>query len=245
MATDMPATGTRPRSDAPRAGNAAGVVIHQHPSPNCGPRRDGLIPRFVVLHYTAMATAEAAIDRLCDPDAEVSAHYVICKTGRVTQLVGQGARAWHAGAGEWQGLRDMNSRSIGIELDNDGQGPFSAPLMDGLEALLAQIIAAWDIPPQNVIGHSDMAPGRKFDPGPHFDWPRLEAQGLAGKRGEDAGPRDPDPKLFDQIAVAAGYSADLDHQTRLAAVRLRYRPCATGPLEPQDFTPIGHAGLWI
>ncbi|MEO0692296.1 MAG: N-acetylmuramoyl-L-alanine amidase, partial [Pseudomonadota bacterium] len=79
------------------------VDIHQHPSPNYGPRRDGLTPRFVVLHYTAMESAQAAIARLCDPAYEVSAHYVICKTGRVTQLVGEGMRAWHAGAGEWHG----------------------------------------------------------------------------------------------------------------------------------------------
>ncbi len=244
MATAMPAIGIQRRSGVLLAADAADVVIHQHPSPNCGPRRDGLIPRFVVLHYTAMATAEAAIERLCDPVAEVSAHYVICKTGRITQLVAEGARAWHAGVGKWQDLDDMNSRSIGIELDNDGQGPFAPPLMESLETLLSRILTAWDIPAGNVIGHSDMAPGRKIDPGPHFDWARLEAQGLAGQRGTDAGPRDPDPQLFDQIAVAAGYDAALDHETRLAAVRLRYRPEATGPVTSQDFTPIGHAALW-
>lgn len=220
------------------------VEIHQHPSPNCGPRRDGLTPRIVVLHHTAMASAEAAIARLCDPAHEVSAHYVICKTGRVTQLVGEGLRAWHAGAGEWQGLHDINSRSIGIELDNDGCGPFPEALMASLEALLRQILTGWDIPPQNVIGHSDMAPGRKFDPGPWFDWPRLEAQGLAGKRGDDVGPGDPSLETFAKIARSAGYTADVDPETLLGAVRLRYRSFTTGPLQAQDYTPIGHLAHW-
>jgi len=220
------------------------VDIHQIPSPNCGPRRDGLIPRFIVLHYTAMPGAQAAIERLCDPAAEVSAHYVICKSGRVTQLVGEGLRAWHAGAGEWEGLHDINSRSIGVELDNDGQGPFSEALMASLEALLAPMLAAWDIPPQNVIGHSDMAPGRKVDPGPWFDWPRLEAQGLAGNRGGDFGPGDPTLESFTRVARLAGYTADADAETLLAAVRLRYRSFKTGPIEPEDFTPIGHSALW-
>ncbi|WP_413845950.1 N-acetylmuramoyl-L-alanine amidase [Tateyamaria sp.] len=220
------------------------VEIHQHPSPNCGPRRDGLSPQFVVLHYTAMASAETAIERLCDPAYEVSAHYVICKTGRVTQLVSEGMRAWHAGAGEWKGLRDINSRSIGIELDNDGQGAFAAPLMHSLETLLARILAGWDIPPQNVIGHSDMAPGRKFDPGPWFDWARLEQRGLAGKRGTGPGPTDLSLEDFATFARDAGYTADADAETLLAAVRLRYRSFKSGLLEPEDFAPIGHTALW-
>ncbi|MEP0988880.1 MAG: N-acetylmuramoyl-L-alanine amidase [Tateyamaria sp.] len=214
------------------------VEIHQHPSQNCGPRRDGLIPQFVVIHFTAMASAEAAIERLCDPQFEVSAHYVICKTGRITQLVGEGARAWHAGAGSWQGLDDLNSRSIGIELDNDGQGPFTEPLMQSLEALLAPMLVAWGIPPQNVIGHSDMAPGRKVDPGPYFDWARLEAQGLAGKPGKSLGPLDATLDTFHRIARNAGYTADAPPKDILSAIRLRYRPFCTGPLTKDDFSPL-------
>lgn len=212
--------------------------IHRHPSPNYGARRNGLTPRFVVLHYTAMASAEAAIERLCDPAAEVSAHYVICKSGRVTQLVGEGARAWHAGAGEWHGLGDINSRSIGVELDNDGQGVFAEPLMQSLEALLGPMLAAWDIPPENVIGHSDMAPGRKFDPGPWFDWPRLEARGLAARRGPDPAPRAGMVDQFVHLARAAGYTAEADPDMLLAAVRLRYRPFASGPVGPEDVAPL-------
>lgn len=220
------------------------MEIHQHPSPNCGPRRDGLVPGYVVLHYTAMASAEAAIERLCDPAYQVSAHYVICKTGRVTQLVGEGMRAWHAGAGEWHGLSDINSRSIGIELDNDGQGPFSGPLMISLEGLLGRVLRGWDIPAHKVIGHSDMAPGRKFDPGPWFDWARLEALGLAGRRGGDFGPQDPNLQDFARLARDAGYTADVDAETLLAAVRLRYRSFKSGEVEAEDYTPIGHTALW-
>ena len=215
------------------------MQIHQYPSPNCGPRRDGLIPQFVVLHYTAMASAEAAIARLCDPEAEVSAHYVICKSGRVTQLVPEGLRAWHAGEGMWRGLDDINSRSIGIELDNDGCGPFSEALMRSLTRLLPRILTAWGIPPEGVIGHSDMAPGRKFDPGPWFDWPRLEALGLARRRSDF---RPAAAHLADQdlvsTALGLGYAGATDTDTLLAALRLRYRPFATGPVCTEDLYPL-------
>jgi len=196
------------------------------------------MPCFVVLHYTAMATAEDAIARLCDPAAEVSAHYVICKTGRVTQLVPEGLRAWHAGTGEWRGLTDINSRSIGIELDNDGRGPFAAPLMQSLEHLLAGILAAWDIPSENVIGHSDMAPGRKSDPGPFFDWTRLENAGLAGTSPQAVWTDDMNLDQFRHAAQAAGYTADVSDDALLEAVRLRHRPGATGPLNPDDFAVL-------
>lgn len=235
---DMPATGIRPHSARTPAADPPMVAVHQFASPNCGVRRNGLVPRYVVLHYTAMASAEAAIDRLCDPKAEVSAHYVICKSGRIIQLVGEGLRSWHAGAGEWQGLQDMNSRSIGIELDNDGQGPFTPALMKSLETLLARMLAAWDIPPQNVIGHSDMAPGRKCDPGAFFDWARLETKGLAAPSGKTLPPHVPDAALFRKMARACGYTADVGDNDLLAAVRLRYRQSASGPLEAADFTPL-------
>lgn len=220
------------------------MQILDRPTPNFGPRKHGLKPEIVVLHYTAMASAKEAMDRLSDPAAEVSAHYLICKTGAVTRLVPEEQRAWHAGIGEWQGLQDINSRSIGIELDNDGQSPFSFALMDSLETLLAGILQRWSIPARNVIGHSDMAPGRKFDPGPWFDWVRLEAHGLAGQRGYDFGPRDGTLPSFAAVARDHGYTAPVDDETLLAAVRLRYRSFATGPLSPDDFTPIGHCALW-
>ncbi|MEL6267909.1 MAG: N-acetylmuramoyl-L-alanine amidase [Pseudomonadota bacterium] len=204
----------------------------QAPSPNFGPRRGGLAPHLVVLHYTAMSSAEAALQRLCDPAFEVSSHYLIGADGRVWHLVDEGMRAWHAGAGSWKGWDDINSRSIGIELDNDGQGPFAEPLMRSLERLLADILARWSIPPQGVIGHSDMAPGRKWDPGPLFDWSRFEAQGLAARPRAAPGPD------FRSTAYAAGYTAAAKDADLLAAVRLRLRPQAAGPVAADDMDAL-------
>lgn len=202
-----------------------------HPSPNFGPRRDGLRPQFVVLHYTAMDTAEAALVRLCDPEAEVSAHYLISNSGTLWQMVREEDRAWHAGAGEWRGLSDINSRSIGIELDNRGTHPFSEAQMAVLDRLLAGILSRWALPPEAVIAHSDLAPGRKGDPGARFDWARLALQSLAA----------PTPKAragqggdLEAALVAAGYSAPVSCEDRLAAFRLRHRPQASGPASPED-----------
>jgi len=238
MGMDMPVAGIRPRFGAPPAADRRMTAIRQLRSPNCGPRRDNLLPRYVVLHYTAMPTAQDAIKRLCDAEAEVSSHYVICKSGEITQLVSEGLRAWHAGAGEWQGLQDINSRSIGIELDNDGQSPFTDALMNSLTWLLARILAGWDIPPSHVIGHSDLAPGRKFDPGPFFDWPALERTGLAAAGGTTSAPLSADAEQFRKLAQARGYTACVDDSDLLNAIRLRYRPTASGPLEAADFVPL-------
>lgn len=217
--------------------------MHQHPSPNFGPRKDGLIPTIVVLHYTAMQSAQAASDRLCDPAAEVSAHYLISRTGAVTQLIDEENRAWHAGVGEWRGQTDINSRSIGVELDNGGDHPFPEPQMAALEALLQAILDRWQITPENVIGHSDMAPGRKVDPGPRFDWTRLARTGLAARAGRDDGPTNPTAADFRSLAHHAGFTADVDDEALLNAIRLRFRPGATGPLTAQDFTPLRHTAL--
>ncbi len=198
-------------------------------SPNCGPRRDGLTPTIVVLHYTAMADCEAALARLCDPRAEVSAHYLISRKGQVTQLVDEEKRAWHAGEGEWRGMADINSRSIGIELDNTGTHPFPEPQMAALEALLRDILTRWPIDPLDIIGHSDMAPGRKQDPGPRFDWARLARQGLAG-------PVLPDvcDGSFENAARGVGFTAPVDTDTLLSATRLRFAPWRTGAKSAED-----------
>jgi N-acetylmuramoyl-L-alanine amidase len=137
----------------------------------------------VVLHYTAMLGADAAADRLCDPGAEVSAHYLVAADGAVLALVPEELRAWHAGASAWGGVADVNSRSIGIELDNPGHQlgypPYPEPQMAALETLLAGILARWAIPPERVVGHACIAPGRKRDPGEKLDWRRLASRGLA------------------------------------------------------------------
>lgn len=241
----MPAPGIRRHSAVPSRTetqtDTEGAIWR--PSPNFGPRRDGLTPSLVVLHYTAMAAAEAALERLCDPAAEVSAHYLIGQDGTLWQMVREADRAWHAGAGEWHGQCDINSRSVGIEMDNRGDHPFAEPQMAALERVLAQIMTRWGIGPPGVIGHSDMAPGRKFDPGARFDWLRLERQGLAGMRCRDDGPEDAPWDMFRTLAHGRGFRVDVEDTTLLAAVRLRYRPWARGPLVAEDFSPLGHCAL--
>lgn len=213
-------------------------ILIEAPSPNFGPRRDGARPCLVVLHYTGMETAEAALARLRDPAAEVSAHWLIAEDGRIWRLVDEAMRAWHAGAGAWGETGDVNSRSIGVELANPGPlagfPPFPEPQMAALEQLLADVLARWAIPASGVIGHSDMAPARKADPGPKFDWRRLARSGLAvWPDGTQTG--DADWGVFRAAATKAGYRApDEDWATALAAFRLRFRPWASGPLAAED-----------
>ena len=212
-----------------------------HRSPNFGPRRHGLKPDMVVLHYTAMETAEAAIARLCEPAAEVSAHYVIDECGNVTALVDEEARAWHAGAGQWEWVTDVNSHSIGIELANQGPDSdapdFPEAQMGALEEVLAGVLACFDIPPERVIGPSYMAPGRKVDPGPFFDWRRLAQRNLS-VWSDCVQEAEADWDLFKTHAFYFGYrSADSSAeswQVVLDAFRLRFRPRITGPLDQED-----------
>lgn len=152
-------------------------------SPNYGARRGEAQPSLVVLHYTGMVSAKAALNRLCDPESGVSAHVLIDEAGRVHDLVPEEARAWHAGLAHWRGIDDVNSHSIGIELANPGHDwgyrPFPEAQMASLEGRLADLMSAHGITPGGVLGHSDVAPTRKRDPGEAFAWPRLEAAGLA------------------------------------------------------------------
>jgi len=134
-----------------------------------------------------MDSACAALQRLCDPSVEVSAHYLIGGDGTCWQMVAEEQRAWHAGAGQWRGQTDINSRSIGIELDNRGDHPFAEAQMATLELLLSDIMTRRSISPEDVIGHSDMAPGRKIDPGAKFDWKRFARLGLCVWPAETAG----------------------------------------------------------
>lgn len=176
-----------------------------------------------------MESAEAALDRLTAREFQVSAHYLIGRDGRLWQLVPEAARAWHAGAGSWGAIPDVNSASIGIEIDNDGQMPFGEPAMARLEGLLAEVMVRWRIGPESVIGHSDCAPGRKADPGPHFDWRRLGLRGLALLPEPGA---DPDGALGESLA-RAGYTFGPE-AARLTAFRQRFRPGASGPATGAD-----------
>lgn len=178
-----------------------------------------------------MADAASARARLCDPAAEVSAHWLLLEDGTAEALVAEDRRAWHAGAGSWRGRGDVNSHSIGIEIVNPGDRPFPAAQMAGLERLLPGIMDRWNIGPEGVIGHSDMAPGRKIDPGPRFDWRRLARAGLAlwPVEADDA----PEPPPLGDSLDRIGYP-QVDAATRLAAFRLRYRPGANGPETDRD-----------
>lgn len=199
------------------------------PSPNHGERRGGARPHLIVLHYTALPNLGTARSWLCDPAREVSAHWLLAEDGRAEALVPEDRRAWHAGAGGWGGVTDVNSASIGIEMQNPGDRPFPEPQMAGLERLLAGIMARWAISPAGVIAHSDMAPSRKQDPGPRFDWRRLALAGLSVW--PDA-PGDPSRPLQDSL-TAIGYPP-APPQDRLRAFRLRFRPGASGPETPAD-----------
>jgi N-acetylmuramoyl-L-alanine amidase len=136
----------------------------------------------LVLHYTGMKSSKAAIDRLCNPQSKVSAHYVIREDGRTVQLVAEERRAWHAGVASWRGNTDINARSVGIEMVNPGHEyglkPFPEKQMSALETLILNILQRHPLPGRNVVGHSDVAPRRKADPGELFDWSRLYKCGI-------------------------------------------------------------------
>ena len=189
----------------------------------------------IVLHYTAMSGCAAAVSRLCDPEFEVSAHYLIGADGAVIQMVDERMRALHAGAGHWAGITDVNSRSIGIELDNDGRSPFPAPQMAALHRLLPGIMHRWSILPERVIGHSDMAPDRKADPGPLFDWQGLADAGLSvwPNQGQVAVPP-VDRAAFHAALRRFGYAPGLGDDLLLRAFRLRFRAGLSGPLDQVD-----------
>jgi N-acetylmuramoyl-L-alanine amidase len=163
------------RADTPVA---AGVVA----SPNHGERRNSRRPDMLLLHYTGMPAAEEALAWLCNPASGVSSHYFVFENGRVTQLVPEARRAWHAGAGSWGGDHDINSCSIGVEIANPGHDgglpPFPEAQIAGVVRLAKDIVARWSIPPERVLGHSDVAPGRKQDPGERFPWAGLHRAGV-------------------------------------------------------------------
>jgi N-acetylmuramoyl-L-alanine amidase len=151
-------------------------LVHRHaPSPNWDER--ALPITMVVLHYTEMQSAELALAKMTDPASKVSAHYLISEAGEVIRVVDEDKRAWHAGVSYWRGLRDLNSASIGIELDHPGHAfgyrEFSPAQFEALVPLLHRILQTHNIPRANVLGHSDVAPQRKIDPGELFPWERL------------------------------------------------------------------------
>ncbi len=213
------------------------------PSPNFDARPAGTAVDMLVLHYTGMRTAEAAIGRLCDPAAKVSAHYCIDRHGCVYAHVAEEKRAWHAGVSFWAGMRAVNNRSIGIELVNPGHEfgyePFPDDQIDTLIELAQAILARHSIPARNVVGHSDVAPARKTDPGEMFPWKRLSENGIGLFPGLPPSAERP----------AAGLPPD-DLAARLCRYGYGLPPAANVPLEAviaafqRHFRPEKIDGLW-
>lgn len=196
-------------------------------SPNYNERPAGVPIDMLVLHYTGMETCEAALARLCDPAVEVSAHYLIDEDGAVHRLVVEGHRAWHAGVACWRGEPGVNDRSIGIELVNPGHEfgyrDFTEAQIMALIPLCLEILSRHPIPARNVVGHSDVAPARKQDPGERFPWPRLAAAGIGlwpgGWGGDHADPSDDSMALLSAI----GYETT-DQAATVTAFQRRFFP---------------------
>jgi N-acetylmuramoyl-L-alanine amidase len=158
------------------------VAAKVFPSPNHGERRDGRRPTMLILHYTGMPDEGDALQWLCNPVSQVSAHYFVFEDGRVVQMVPEARRAWHAGISFWDGETDVNSGSIGVEIANPGHPgglpPFGDEQIESVIALAKDIATRWRIAPERVLAHSDVAPGRKQDPGERFPWERLHRAGV-------------------------------------------------------------------
>lgn len=156
------------------------MTVILKPSPNYNQRDGNQLPRFIILHYTGMKTLTDALERLCDPVSQVSAHYTVGRDGVVFRHVDIEKRAWHAGKSSWRGIKDMNSASIGIEIENPGHEhgyqPFPMEQIQAVINLAQEIIKQYRIVPQNILAHSDVAPDRKEDPGELFPWAELAKQ---------------------------------------------------------------------
>ena len=223
------------------------MKITARPSPNFNDRKHPI--DMLVLHYTGMKNGQMALDRMCDEEAGVSAHYMVWEDGRVVQMVGEDKRAWHAGVSSWQGDDDLNSRSIGIEIVNGGHDfrltdgslePFPKAQIDAVIELCSGILERWDIPRARIVGHSDIAPARKEDPGEHFPWARLAAAGIG------AWPQDSDPVLQNDIQnlqadlAAIGYARDVATEKTVTAFQRRWvQDAVTGKADPVTAAMIG------
>jgi len=192
------------------------------PSPNREPRRNGRAADMLVHHYTGMDSSDAALDWLTREESKVSCHYLVDEDGRIAQMVRESERAWHAGQSLWAGEADLNSCSIGIEIHNPGHDidyrEFPDAQMRAVEGLCLDILGRHVIPPERVLAHSDIAPGRKRDPGEKFDWARLARAGVGlwvppaplGDEGS-LGPGDEGPEVLQlqQNLSAFGYGVEL------------------------------------
>lgn len=196
----------------------AGIPTVWQPSPNFDARR----ANFVIIHSTASNTAGHALRTLTDPARKVSAHYLVARDGTIYQIVDERARAWHAGLSAWGADTDLNSASLGIELDNDGAEPFPAVQIDALLALLDDIAARHTIPAANYLGHGDIAPDRKVDPSAYFPWRALAQRGY----GLWCDPPLPDaPADMDAMLALRAYGYDMSNaDAALRAFKRHFLP---------------------
>jgi N-acetylmuramoyl-L-alanine amidase len=219
------------------------VAAKVFPSPNHGERKDGRRPDMVVLHYTGMPMEGEALQWLCNPVSQVSAHYFVFENGQVLQLVPEARRAWHAGVSAWDQDRDVNSCSIGIEIANPGHPgglpPYPDEQIEAVTALTADIVRRWGIRPDRVLAHSDVAPGRKVDPGERFPWERLHGAGVGhwtkpapirDGRFFSRGDRGMPVEALQAMLAMYGYALritgvfDEDTETVVAAFQRHFRP---------------------
>ena len=234
------------------------MTFEDAPSPNHDDRNDQI--SMLVLHYTGMETGAAALERLRDPASKVSAHYLVLEDGRVVRLVEEERRAWHAGAGSWRGIDDVNSASIGIEIVNGGHEfglpEFPAVQIEAVVRLSRDIVGRYGIAPRDVVGHSDVAPGRKQDPGERFPWAHLAQHGVGLWPGEVSQSRSEhfrvgasgEPVADVQRTLSAiGYGLEVDSHFGLemeavvVAFQRRFRPASIdGIVDAQTAALITH-----
>lgn len=217
-------------ASAPPVAPQRSALAHWSPSPNFNARKAQLI----VLHHTSTANAADALRILKSRNSEgqVSAHYLVEADGRIDQLVDESARAWHAGASRWAGMTDINSSSIGIEIDNDGVSPFTQPQIQALVNLLADLTTRLGIPREAVVGHGDIAPGRKNDPSALFPWATLARYGFG--LWPDP-PLIPSPPGFDSLAAIRLVGYDVSNpRTAIIAFHRHYRGMESETLDETD-----------
>ncbi|XUY25906.1 N-acetylmuramoyl-L-alanine amidase [Agrobacterium sp. rho-8.1] len=225
------------------------------PSPNHGERVDVGSPDMIILHYTGMGTADSALSWLCNAESQVSSHYFVFEDGRIMQLVPEKLRAWHAGKSSWGGVADINSRSIGIEVANAGHPAglpeFPKAQIDAVIELCRDCGARWSIAPERVLGHSDIAPVRKIDPGEKFPWDMLSQHGVGHwvpsapigggrffQRGDSGQPVEALQSMLSIYGYAVEITGDYCEKTEgvIAAFQRHFRPSLVDGIA--DFSTI-------
>ncbi len=224
------------------------MEIVSHPSPNYDARPNGQKIELVVLHYTGMKSGAAALERLCDKQAKVSAHYLVEEDGRIFQMVDENHRAWHAGVSSWHGQTNTNERSIGIEIVNPGHEwgyiDFPKSQIDAVTELLEGIMNRHQLRPLQIVSHSDVAPSRKEDPGERFPWDQLAAKGLSVgtfQGGYDANGEDA-LSYFEALSSLRDIGYDVpegNHAAAVLAFQRRFCPAALG----QGLSPMTKAAI--